>query len=250
MLAKMRGRRGAVVDCAWKKEKARGARLAPDSFVGLTNSLLYRVASQECCSALETKFPAVSAVFKCLLAVEAIAGPGHRFKALRIDLFFAEHTLAECPIGDALESFFCQAEKLPDIRRLTKGEFLLIRTCGPVGDIRRVYLGCTALLAAARCERLQLLMPGRQSTLELLELFLIHTSRPRCCIPEARSFVWVSRDGNDAGLGVMRDCDLAVSLSQVARKTKKGAGREARSLLSPVRSVDGFFVRCGSRNLQ
>jgi hypothetical protein len=98
-----------------------------------------------------------------------MAGPGHGFEALGVDLFAAGDAFSEVAFADASESAIDHIEQLAVIVALAEEEFLVVGTGGAVGDVLSSFIvdGTTVLLIAGN-HVAQFLLPGFQSFSERL----------------------------------------------------------------------------------
>jgi hypothetical protein len=97
------------------------------------------------------------------LTLDAMAGPGHSFEALGVDLFAAGDAFSEAAFANASESAIDHVEQLAVVVALAEEEFLVVGTGGAVGDVLRGLIvdGATVLLIADN-HVAQFLAPGFQ----------------------------------------------------------------------------------------
>ena len=99
-----------------------------------------------------------------LLALDAMAGPGHGFEALGVDLFATGDAFSKAAFADASESAIHHVEQLAVVVALAEEEFLVVGTGGAIGDVLRgLIVDGTAVLLIADNHVAQFLSPGFQS---------------------------------------------------------------------------------------
>ena len=115
------------------------------------------------------------ALFQFLLALNAVAGPGHGFQPLGIDLIAAVHAFAKFAFADTLQGSLNHAQELAIIVALSKQKFLGVRACRTIGDVlRRVLVSNAAVLFRTAHSFPQHLLALFQSFFKCFQLLLVH----------------------------------------------------------------------------
>src|SRR5580658_5736918 len=96
-----------------------------------------------------------------LLALDAVARPGHSLQTLGIDLFAAMDALAEAAFADARQSLIHHLQQLPLVVALAEKKFLGVGTGGAIGNVLgRVFVGGASVCLGAGDRAAQVLLPG------------------------------------------------------------------------------------------
>jgi hypothetical protein len=118
-------------------------------------------------------------LFRFFLALDAMASPGHGFEPLGVDLFAAGDAFSEAAFTDAGKRIVNHVEQLAVVVALTEEKFLVVGTCGAIGDVLRGFIvGGATVLLIAHDHVAQFLTPGFQPLPERFELLFIHD----CCL--------------------------------------------------------------------
>jgi len=118
------------------------------------------------------------------LARDAMAGPGHGFEALGVDLFAARNAFSEAALANASKSAIDHIEQLAVVVALAEKKFLVVGTGGAIGDVLSgLIVGGTAVLLIADNHVAQFVAPGFQSFSKCIQLLLIHD----CCLRRSTS---------------------------------------------------------------
>src|ERR1035438_3680348 len=124
-----------------------------------------------------------------------MAGPGHGFEALGIDLFAAGDAFSEAAFADARESAVDHVEQLAIVVALAEKKFLGVGTGGAVGNVLRcLVIGGASVLLVPDHHLAQFLTPRFQSFSECIELLLVHDeclNLPRSQSPTVQT--WLRR---------------------------------------------------------
>jgi hypothetical protein len=108
-------------------------------------------------------------LLELLLALDAVARPGHSLKPLGIDFFAAMNALSKAAFSNAGQSSFDHLQKLTLIIALAEQKFFRVGAGGPIGYILGCVFICgTAIgLGAGDCAA-QILLPRLKPLLECL----------------------------------------------------------------------------------
>ena len=118
------------------------------------------------------------AFFQLLLALDAVARPGHGFQALGIDLIAAVHALAKFALADPLQSGFHHRQQLAVIVALRKQELFGVRAGSTVGYVLRcVLIGNASVLFSSAYHLTQRQLPLFESFFKAFQLLFVHVSR-------------------------------------------------------------------------
>src|SRR5215469_3410672 len=110
-----------------------------------------------------------------LLALDAVAGPRHRFQPFGIDLFSAMDALAETAFANTAECVFYHLQQLALVVALVEEELLVVGVGGLVSDVLRgVLVRRTPILLRPRYGLAQLLLPLFQTLFERVESLFVH----------------------------------------------------------------------------
>src|SRR5271166_2780905 len=105
-------------------------------------------------------------LFEFLLALDAVARPGHSLEALRVDFLPAVDAFAEAAFPDACQRSFHHLQELAVVVTLAKQKLFGIGTGRPVGNILgRIFVGRTAICLGTRYGAAQILLPCLQPLL-------------------------------------------------------------------------------------
>src|SRR6202035_4693174 len=107
------------------------------------------------------------ALLEFLLALDAVARPGHSLKALGVDFFTAVDALAKTSLPDARQRFLHHLQELPLVIALAEQKLLRVGTGGAVGNVLGgVLVGGAAVCLGTGDRSAQILLPRLQPLLE------------------------------------------------------------------------------------